>query len=411
MILSFNKVFSVIIFLFCLFPYISFVDTPFDTQPYALIFSLLFLFIIYIFDDIKIPKLLIPFGIVLGYSIIMLYFSSDILKGIRNIVGYVSVFFLAIAGWSTFKNIRGKHFIFATVIWLVFGLVQTLIDKRFGGLLISSLRTSDARGVTSLATEPSLYAVICLFFFILNDIFFARGDYSKKIYLSTFLLITVQIFLARAGLGIVLFFIYLFSKMLMQINIFRMITWLFSMLTFGIFFVYLFSTLPSLQVTRLGILVQLFLKDPLSLFLEDASISDRMTHVIVSMVSLPFSYGIGFGLGNWGQFAPDIIPKLGWFIEEMAELNVGLGTKIMSGWGTAIFELGIFGLIFLLSFFYIMNQGIKKTKGNIKKVYISSMITIFFVMLMAIPLSFPLFGYIIGVFTQMQYDKEIIEAQ
>ena len=74
----------------------------------------------------------------------------------------------------------------------------------------------------------------------------------------------------------------------------------------------------------------------------------------------------------------------------------------MSGWGSAIYELGIFGVLFILVFIWIMLVGLSRNK-EMKSIYFLSMITIGFTMLMAVPIAFPLYGYTLGAFLYYAY--------
>jgi hypothetical protein len=70
----------------------------------------------------------------------------------------------------------------------------------------------------------------------------------------------------------------------------------------------------------------------------------------------------------------------------------------MSGWGTVIFELGFGGVLFLGSFIALMSFGISRLDRATRNLYVCSLVTIYFTMLMAVPIAFPLFGYTLGIF-------------
>jgi hypothetical protein len=403
MTINLNRLNSILLFFMVCFPYISLIDTPFDTQPYAVAFSTLILILMLVYQkDVKIHKLLIPYLIVLAYALIM-YLLNPNATGLRSLVGYASVCILAIAGFTCFKSVKTKHFISVVIVWFVFGVSQLLISKRLGAFLLPRLSTSEERGITSLAVEPSLYSVICIYFLILNDIFLARKSYSKKIHFSVSVLIIIQLLLSRTGVGFVLFFIYLISKMISQRNVVRIFQSFIGILSLFIIIVLLLLNVPDLKMTRLGSLVYLLFNNPSMLIFSDGSIIDRIVHIVVSHLSIFYSYGLGLGLGNWSIFAHSLVDHIGGFTSEIASIYMTTGSgRIMSGWGTAIFELGLIGVLFLGAFIYLMRLGYRRTSGEIKKVYLSSFITLYFLMLMAVPLSFPLFGYMIGVFVYLQ---------
>lgn len=397
---------SCFLFLMCLFPYISFIRLPIDTQPYALVLSSFILFLLLAYNkEIQIPIMLIPYFFVTCYALLMMIFVSDISNGIRSVVGYISVFLIALVSYTTFEKVKGKYFIFSVVVWLIFGFLQMFVNKNFGSFMLSRLATSDERGVTSLAVEPSLYSVVCIFFFILNDIFYFKKEYPKKTYRIIFLIIFIQILFARAGLGVVALGVYLFAKLITSRGIEKKIKTLFSIgLTALILFLcFLYS--PSLQHTRVGMLFQKVINDPANIIYTDQSIADRLGHILVSHVSLIYSNGLGFGLGTWDTHVHELSGGSGEFIKKVTSSYISEG-RIMSGWGTAIFELGIIGVLFLSLFIFIMLRGARKVNPELRSVYFSSLISIYFVMLMAVPLAFPLFGYTIGVFMKLQNDKK-----
>lgn len=400
--MTINKFLSIFLFLLVLFPYITIINTPFDTQPYAVVVSFIIIIIYMAFrKDLPLPKMIIPYGVIFIYSVIL--FMLDISEvGLRSLVGYATVLFVSLAAYLTFNKISGKQLQFAVKVWLIVGLIQQFIVKTFGSLLVPRISTSASRGVTSLAVEPSYYSIVCVFFLILNDVFFARGNYNKKTHRNTMYLIFIQFLLSRSGIGFVLFLVYLISKVVAQVNISKIIKWSLGIVFFTAVAVFLYTTIPSLKITRIGVLINLFISSPKLLLLSDGSTADRFSHIAIPFLSIFFSKGIGFGFGAWDDNVMRIASSVGGLIYEVANVNLSYGNRIMSGWGAAIFELGIFGLLLLFTFFQTMRKGMLKTSTSMKSLYISSLITIAFTMLMAVPLSFPMFGYLIGVFVYIQ---------
>jgi len=144
------------------------------------------------------------------------------------------------------------------------------------------------------------------------------------------------------------------------------------------------------------------LRGPTTLLFTDQSVADRVSHVLLSFYSLFYSYGIGLGLGTWGDYSNLLTASAGGRIEELANVWLSTGGRIMSGWGSVIYEIGIFGVLFVMVFLWIMFVGSRRNK-EMKSVYFMSMLTIGFIMLMAVPIAFPLFGYTLGVFLYYAY--------
>lgn len=404
--LSVDSLLGIMLFVACCFPYISLIDTPFDTQPYAIILATLIIVLFYLYKkDLGIPKMLLPFMLILAYSITLFLLAESISMGLRSIVGYASVPLIAWASFATFKYIKGKYFILVVVTWLLFGIVQLLIAKDFGSFILPRLSTSDTRGITSLATEPSFYAITCLFFFVLNDLFYSRKEYSKKTYLFVFALLCIQMLLSRAGVGIALFFVYLIAKMVSQGDIKRILKQTVVLISLSVVFFLLFTNIETLKFSRLGSLLTTALENPTTLLYTDGSISDRLVHIILSHLSLFYSYGLGLGLGNWSEYSWSIAHWIGGFPLELAKVNITEKGRIMSGWGTTIFELGFIGIFFLGAFVYIMYRGYRSGNKTLKRLYLSSFIIIYFIMLNAVPISYPLFGFLIGAFIYTQIEN------
>lgn len=390
------------LFIACLFPYISLVITPFDTQPYALLFSLLIPITLMIKSkDLSIPRKLIPFFLLFVFSLFRAMLDFHSINVLRSLVGYGSVFFISLAGFYSFKYMKGEHFVYAVKIWFFVGIVQNFFNKSFGSEVVARMSTSLDRGVTSLAVEPSYYAIVCVFFMILNDIFFVQKSYNKKTYNFVFLITTLQVVMSKSALGVIIFAIYLVGRFLFIKSMKRKVL---GLLAFSIAFmtiVYLFKEVPELQRTRLAYLIELARINPMNLIYLDGSISDRLSHILVSLASLFHSYGLGFGLANFDTQALYIANNSGDFIRSVTRVHFTYG-RIMSGWGTSIFEMGLIGLTLPMSFFSIMISGIKRTHNEMKYVYKVSLFTIFLIMMTSVPLSFPLFSYLIGVFVYLQ---------
>lgn len=391
---------ALILFLFVMFPYLSLVDTPFDTQPYAILFSFGLLFVMFFLKkDLEIPKVLLMFLFVALTAFVRALVDFDSDSILRSLVGYLSVFLIALGGYHTFKFIKGKHFVGVIFLWFFFGIAQLLVNKSFGSFLVARMSTSEDRGVTSLAVEPSFYAIICVFFLVTNDVLFSRKSYSKKTHNLMFLLISIQILFSQSALGFLIFAIYLVSKFLFNSSLKKKVVSFIMALFVFILGYYLFTNVPSLQQSRVGSLLYLASLDPVNLIFMDGSISDRLSHILISGASLFHSYGLGFGIANFDAHAIFIANNSGQFIYDVTQVHFTLG-RIMSAWGTAVFELGVVGLLLPGTFIYIMFKSMKRDPNN-KSVYKVALVTIFAVMMTSVPIAFPIFGYLIGVFVYL----------
>lgn len=396
---------SNLLFLLSAFPYISPVNLGFDTQPFALLFSgVLFVIISMWKMSIKLNSMM--FVLLLLFCCACLYFIiNPNLVAARSLAGYATLFFVTYASYTTSKYVKIKWFNFAVYVWFGVGVIQLFANKYFLSFLLPRMSTTEMRGVTSLAVEPSYYSVVCVFLLLINDLFKAVGKQGKKSYALITTLLLIQIVITKSGLGFVFLLVYLCSRFISFIlkdGIAKHVGKLF-LIGFTIIMIFVsFLTIDSLKYSRAGGVLGIAMIDPKLLLISDASIADRMTHAVLSFYSLLYSYGIGLGLGTWKQHFPDLRHHAGGFIEVMAQFSSLNENRIMSGWGTAVYELGFLGLGYMVVFWRVMRKGWKK-KNEISLLYISSGITIFLMMSMSVPLAFPLFSYTLGMYMYYGY--------
>jgi len=206
--------FSNILLFLVLFPYLSLIRTPFDTLPFAVIFSILIfsIFLIKKDDNLSFPFPLWTLFLIFLYALGIYFINSDYYYGMRSLTGYASVFFITLASYNTFKYINVKNYIFSIYIWLFFGIAQLLFNKNFGRWLVPRMSTSVERGVTSLAVEPSYYATVCIFALILNELFYRNAKYNRKLYYILMCILVFQIIISFSGLGFLFLLVFFFSK-------------------------------------------------------------------------------------------------------------------------------------------------------------------------------------------------------
>ena len=405
--------FSNILLFLVLFPYLSLIQTPFDTQPFAVIFSILIFSILLIRKDnnLSFPFPLWTLFLIFLYALGIYFINSNYYYGMRSLVGYASVFFITFASYKTFKYFNIKIYIFSIYIWLLFGVVQLLFNKNFGRWFVPRMSTSATRRVTSLAVEPSYYATFCIFALILNELFYRNAKYNRKVYYIIMCILVFQTIISFSGSGFLFLLVFFFSKCISSIFFdqgIKRYKILFSSTIILFLIIFLFLYLPALQYTRAGLLLKNVLKNPIALLLTDTSVADRISHVLLSFYSLLYSKGIGLGLGTWGDYANLLTASAGGRIEEIANVRLSMGGRIMSGWGSPVYEIGIFGVLFIIVFLWIMFVGLRRNK-EMKSIYFTSTLTMGFVMLMAVPIAFPLFGYTLGAFLYYAYKRQELQ--
>lgn len=397
---------NILMFL-AIFPYVTPVNLGFDTQPFALLFSIIILLTLLASKSpLPMPRSIFTLLLMSVCASVLFLVSSDKLAALRSLTGYATLFAVTFSSYHTCRNINTKWFNFAVYMWFSVGLIQLTVNRFFGEFLLPRISTSEGRGITSLAVEPSYYAIVCVFLLLLNDFLRASGKQEKSKHMLITMLLIFQIVITYSGVGFVFLFVYMISKfiaILLKEGI-RKHTGKLTIIAFSIVATFLaFRNIDVLEQSRAGVILRAAMVDPKLLLTSDGSIADRLTHAILPIYSLAYSSGIGLGLGTWSEHFPGLRDYAGGFIRQMAEHATG--GRIMSGWGTAIYELGILGFLYLIIFLQVMIKGAKRKE--LSSVYVSSGITLFLLMFMAVPLAFPLFSYLLGMY--MRYSSDNVQ--
>jgi hypothetical protein len=131
----------------------------------------------------------------------------------------------------------------------------------------------------------------------------------------------------------------------------------------------------------------LILNDPLSLVLLDASANDRFFHIVFSLKGFFDNSALPNGFDSWIPYAKS---QLDVFSGYVIAQWFSLGGRIMSGYGSLLFETGFFGLLIPLAVLYSYYQAFRN--GTFLR---GSCICLgcFLLMLSATPLAYPLFAF------------------
>ncbi|NJJ38539.1 hypothetical protein [Paenibacillus apii] len=388
--------------LLSLFLYVCPINLGFDTQPFALMLSTL----IVTFTILKTKKISMNsnvFVLFLMFFVACFFFAINANKaaGLRSLAGYASLFMVTLASYRTSRYIKTTWFNFAVYLYLSVGIIQLTVDKKFGAFLLPRMSTSVERGITSLAVEPSAYAVVCIFMLMINDFLLATGKQNKRKYFIITLLLIAQILVTLSGIGLLFLTVYLTSKVISILLKDGIAKHKGKLIIFALIIGSVFASfrnIDSLQRSRGGLVLNAAISNPKLLLIEDGSIADRLTHAILPIYSLSYSHGVGLGMGTWAKYAINLRSYAGGFIEIMGQHATLTVDRIMSGWGTALYELGSLGFVYMFVFINIIVAGAKTKDKKLAMVYISSGITIWLLMFMSIPLAFPLFSFMMGMF-------------
>lgn len=360
--LCFNKKvtsFLLTLFLiFCFFPYLRLLPLNLDSQPNALLLSLI---VIILFMKTRINRDIAWLLFVLIAAVVCMIISWEDTLGLRILTNYLSLFFISYATYLTllyFKGIPYTLFKWAVGIWFAVGIIQYFIWPSFLSFLL--LRSDNVtmiehgRGVTSLAPEPTFYAMICLLLLIVNHLNFR----NRNSYKSIIVLLVAQIFLSRST---TCFFIIAISFFLY--GIFRIlkskyrIRWLFGVIIVGCIGYYgVFYLIENVDI-RLAVALRHLLDNPSTFLSMDYSVNNRFMHAFFPFKGFFDNWGMPHGLGHFDDYMMQIINNPTY--NQLITFDVSGERKTATSIGGPLFELGIFALpiyYILINAFIMLNR-------------------------------------------------------
>ncbi|MER9130660.1 hypothetical protein [Mesorhizobium sp. M0768] len=314
----------------------------------------------------------------------------------RAVVSYLTIIvcYFAFFNYVILHGFPTRIFVILNLIWLGVGVLElfnpTLSD------MISKNRTTLNRGVTSMSPEPTHFGI---FLFFMTWLLLASRNYRPShLILALCLANLIAIFaLAKASMvimiliislgivGVAMLFRWIATKGRARGRI--VLLGLSGLLALGAI-VLVNVTFPDSRVSQ--ITSRALENSPMDLVLRDASINQRLEAIVYSY------YGF---LHNWmfpGGFDT--------FLTMQAELQLFWGdifwypvfhNKIMSWSGGVIYELGIFGAVFILMLFLASQRG-----GFFSK---REAVVLFVVLLTAIPPAFPLVPMLFALWAAQRY--------
>ena len=371
-----------LLFVFALFPAVSLIPLPIasDTQPNALLVAMLVFLV-----GRRVPLPLAIWGLLVLFIGALLLFMTEAITmdGARSLLGYTTVFLVAAATLVLSTNgvhLSDKTLDRAVYIWAFVGAVQLLLWPPFMTFLVTASRTTEGRGVTSLSNEPSLYATTMVFFVIF---YFMRGREQSW----PALLCVVQIVLfSQSALGVLfvigmagLYALLRLSAPTAIVAVLALLASVFALVMYGD---------DLLAGTRIGGLLMLLKSNPSRILQVDQSVSTRFAGIYYSIKGAIDNAFVPRGFSIWKEYsysqnmAPD--SALG---------NSYLVNRIMSGYGSAVFEMGWVGLTIPI----LITVGVVKSIwSDSKSRAVSFLIVVHLLLLTPVPLSSPLVGLLIG---------------
>lgn len=319
-----------------------------DSQPWPVIFSAIYM----VFTARPmVPRryIILLFLTILAVSVVALaYPVRDIFLLARGIVSYLTIPLVMIAFFDFLARYGPplRTILFVNLLWLVVAIVEIYSPQLIAS--VSAYRTTDDRGLTSLAPEPTFFAI---YLFFSSWLILILSGYSPCRYpaLIIFLNILAIVFLARSAMGIVFLAAGVVSFILLKGLRFRLSrsAAIVSLSLVALLFAVAILARDTLDETRVGALARAVSDVSLyELAYRDASINARVEHAI-----LPVHAFLNNGLlpGGFADYSParaEIIHYYGYFFWYGASAD-----KIMSWLGSYFFELGFLGVIIVVLMF------------------------------------------------------------
>lgn len=379
----------------CALTYVSPIRTPFDTQPYALIVSV-FIVAGHLGTPLvqRLPTLvLLPF-LTLITAVASWLASGSTLTGARSLAGYATFALAALAAYCNASERLGRLIPLLSGIYVAAAVAQTIISKELFAALLPRLATSGGRGVTSLAPEPSIFAIACVMLMCLNEWSFQREEYGRPTYTATWAALTLGIALAASALGAMVLLTYLLSRAVVLRHVGQMVwTGLFATFVGAVGYL-TFTRLEALQHSRMSSLMVQASSRPSDLLLSDQSIAERAFAIHASFASLDQGHVFGYGLGQWAESLPLIVARNPELLRYQVS-TIGQG-RIMSAIGTALFELGLGGVLIPTTIVVALAVA-WRANGASARWAAAACLTVVAVMVTSMPLAFPFFGLIFGL--------------
>ena len=385
-----NKFFGNTLIIFALIPWVSFGLNNLDSQPWTFITAIIFCLFI---KRIIFPKyskkifILVILGLIYATSIT----SSMDISIIRGFINYLSLPLLYVAFYNYFirYGVPIKLFIILNFLWIFFGFIELFFPEIMS--LLFKMRTTPSRGVTSLAPEATFFAIY-LFFSSLLLFELKNLVNNKKFFILLIINFLAVLFLAKSSMVVLFYVISLFSFLIYKFfyilrdlkilkkNIKNYIIWPTIILIILILFkdVLLGTRLYSLSAF-------LFEKSIMEIIKTDASINSRVESIYFSLVGFYKNYFLPGGFDSFIEMRRQILDTS----VSKYFLNRYESDKIMSWIGSILYEIGFFGFMVTVFLFKAIHN---KSRGSI--FYI---ITLFVILLSAVPVAFPLVPMVIAL--------------
>ncbi|KZN58214.1 hypothetical protein N473_05585 [Pseudoalteromonas luteoviolacea CPMOR-1] len=359
--------------LISVFCYVSPIFQGLDTKPFYLLLSIP----LAIIGLRKVNKFNVIFIFIAVYSLLFFIAYAPLGLNYRGPVQYIGFLLLFFAFKYVYEYEPEKPILFIKVFvftYFLAGLVQMVLGPEILSSLIS-VRTTDDRGVTALTPEPAVYGLMLLGAGLI--LFLKRAVVSKV----WFFLIFIQLFMFSQSALAILVFVLIMGTWFLCFR-FRYLVLALSLITAYI----VFYGLESEGSGRIFRLLNKLAENPSAILMVDASINERVAHIVLPIYGLFTNFGVPGGFHSFmGILAQrsEIFNGLFWW---GAPSNV-----IMSGFSSVLYEMGLAGVLFIVASVGVVFSN--KWLCIKDKLFISA--SMFLIMFQAIPILNPIFPWLL----------------
>lgn len=367
---------EILLYAACFFPFVELYYIGSDTQPYGMLVSMVIVILYWIRKASSSGAYIVAAlaGIAMGAFAVILIMQGGAYMAFRSYFTYLTLIMVPLATCIMMEMHGGLNEVLAKIciwIWFFCGFMQKYVQPEFGYSLLSRHTTNATRGAVSLASEPSAYGYMCIFFMLIAF----RFRKNAKFYILN-LLIQVIVF-ATSSVSLVYMAVYIVLYMINELLMRKKYSMLKTVLVAGGGIgglMFIDKYIPASN--RMGALVELLFTNP-GKILKDESIVMRVNAITYSFQSFYENHFLPHGMSE---------------------------QKIMSGIGGLFYECGFIAIIILLAIAVIIWKSYPR---DTRLLYTAGFLCI---MLSSIPFSSPIVGFYLGhcLYEMRKREKEKI---
>jgi len=358
-------------FVICL-PYVSPVKSSFDVQPTVFILSIV-LVIFVLLSNFRMPSLWFKliFILFLFISLRMLcsiaFNSGSVVAILREYFGYVNILISLFLGKYFYNTISSNRHLIKYIkyvlvmsvgVWFVFGLLGFLAVIKVVPIDVTMYFTPRAmtfaghgRGTSALASEPSMYSVMCYYFFIFAAFIRVQfGLFFNKchFYIVIVLLLAQMIVFASSGTGMILA-VAMVLYLLLVLEHVRFSSIIYTVFLFSVGLLLLYAS-GSVSGLRGWVILNKIQTNGFLYIFQDSSIMSRVFDFQMGLKGLWEGFPFGMGFGAEDDFVRNHSSL--WYSLYSGTDEFGVGEGRLGALSSILFETGLLGILFLVSMVY-----------------------------------------------------------